>query len=200
MLKRSEAQDSDTADLRESKPTDHLSPPRRKPKADQDPGASPPRHPRATATWPPASTIARTSANSHGLLGFAYRCGLHARRRHQHRSPLPAGASPAVGTPDGQISTNPNARQRLRLCRHQRRQHHLYTKAGRWDHTDYVPDVIILNMGTNDFNAPTNPTYDAMTLAQKQVADRRLRRRLRHVHFEPPQPSSQRRSSSSATG
>jgi lysophospholipase L1-like esterase len=164
VLKRSEAQDSDTAVYAIETDGHIAAAPQAKPIKIQVLAAS-----SSTGYGNLATGVndPRTSANSHGLLGFAYLAAYMLDADINIVASSGWGVTRGWNT-GGQISTTQtlvNAYDYVGI----NASNTIYANAGRWDHTDYIPDVIILNMGTNDFNAPTNPTYDAMTLAQKQA-------------------------------
>jgi hypothetical protein len=164
ILKRSEAQDSDTAVTKIETDGYLTAPPQPKALQIQVVAAS-----SSTGYGNLALGVneARSTANSHGLLGFAYIAA------YMLDADISIFASSGWGVTRGWNTNGQISATQTLVAAYEyvgiNAVNTVFTAGGRWDHTDYIPDVLILNMGTNDFNAPNNPAYDAMTPAQKQV-------------------------------
>ena len=101
---------------------------------------------------------------SHGLLGFAYLTSYLLDAETSIFSASGWGVSRGWNT-GGQISETQNipaAYQYYAITD----ANSVFTTPGLWNHTEYIPDVIVVNLGTNDFNASN---YNSMSAIQKQA-------------------------------
>ncbi len=106
----------------------------------------------------------KSTANSHGLLGFAYLTSYLLDAETSIFSASGWGVSRGWNT-GGQISETQNipaAYQYYAITD----ANSVFTTPGLWNHTEYIPDVIVVNLGTNDFNASN---YNSMSAIQKQA-------------------------------
>lgn len=99
-----------------------------------------------------SSSEAKSTQNSNGLLGFAYLASYMMNAECAIVAASGWGVSRGYNTPGGAISTVeniPNAYDYVAINASNR----VLTELGRWDHTQDSPDVIVVNLGSNDFNA-----------------------------------------------
>ncbi|MDP3130266.1 MAG: hypothetical protein Q8N15_02905, partial [Bacillota bacterium] len=119
-------------------------------------------------------STAKTTSNSDGLLDFAYLSA------YIHDAAYAIVASSGWGVSRGwntvptgaidEVENMANAFDYLAIDGTNK----VRTDWGRYDTTDFVPDVIVITLGTNDFNAPAYDTMnetDKTTLRARFVAD-----------------------------
>ena len=112
---------------------------------------------------------AKSTANSHGLLGFAYLTGYLLDAEVNIFSASGWGVSRGWNT-GGAISETQNipaAYEYYAIDASNR----VVTEQGKWDHSDYIPDVVVVNLGTNDFNASG---YNSMSAENKALLEARF--------------------------
>ncbi len=105
----------------------------------------------------------KTAANSQGLLDLAYLSAYAHDAEYSLIASSGWGVSRGWNIPDGsidRIQCMPNAYEYWAIDGTNR----IRLDWGKWDLTQFSPDVIVLSLGTNDFNAPG---YDAMEEAEK---------------------------------
>ena len=105
----------------------------------------------------------KTAANSHGLLDLAYLSAYAHDAEYSIIASSGWGVSRGWNTPEGtidRIQCLPNAFEHVAIDGTNR----IRLDWGKWDLTRFSPDVIVLTLGTNDFNAPG---YDAMAEPEK---------------------------------
>ncbi|MFA5007556.1 MAG: SGNH/GDSL hydrolase family protein [Candidatus Izemoplasmatales bacterium] len=106
---------------------------------------------------------AKTTSNSDGLLDFAYLSAYIHDAAFSIVASSGWGVSRGWNTPGGaidEVENMANAFDYLAIDGTNK----VRTDWGRYDTTDFVPDVVVITLGTNDFNAPY---YDTMTDADK---------------------------------
>ncbi len=116
-----------------------------------------------------STTESKTTVNSHGLLGFPYLASYMMNAECSIFAASGWGVTRGWNT-NGDINTVeniPNAYDYIGIDAGNK----VLTSLGRWNHTDYVPDVIVVNLGTNDFNASG---YNAMDDAEKLALENRF--------------------------
>lgn len=99
----------------------------------------------------------KTTANSDGLRAYAYLTGYLLDAKISIFSASGWGVSRGYNT-GGSISETeniPNAFDYYAIDNTNK----VFTEAGKWDHDNFVPDVIVVNIGVNDFNSAG---YDVM--------------------------------------
>jgi hypothetical protein len=109
-----------------------------------------------------SSSVSKSSANSHGLLAFAYLTSYLLDAETSIFSSSGWGVSRGYNT-GGAINETQNipaAYQYFAI----NDANTVFTTPGTWNHSDYVPDVVVVNLGTNDFNSSG---YNSMNTEQK---------------------------------
>ena len=147
VLKRSEAIDSDTAVKSISTDGYFVDPPQPKSFKIQYIAAS-----SSTGFGNLGSlSVDKTSANSNGLLAYAYLSAFLLDAESSIFAASGWGVTRGWNT-GGHISETqniPNGFEYVAIDA----SNLVFTAAGKWDITEYIPDVIVVNLGTNDFNA-----------------------------------------------
>jgi len=116
-----------------------------------------------------SSTVAKTTDNSHGLLAFAYLTTYMLDADINIFSASGWGVSRGYNT-SGAISTTQNIPAAYEYFAIDAT-NSVFTGAGKWDHSDFEPNVIVVNLGTNDFNASG---YNSMTTENKKIMSDRF--------------------------
>lgn len=109
---------------------------------------------------------AKTTANSDGLRAFAYLTSYLLDSEISIFSASGWGATRGWNT-GGAVSatqTIPKAFEYTAI----NSSNTVFTASGIWDPSDYVPDVIVVNLGTNDFNANG---YSSLTIELKKIQE-----------------------------
>jgi len=109
-------------------------------------------------------SVAKSSANSDGLRAFAYLTAYMLDAEISIFSASGWGVTRGYNT-SGQVSatqTIPAAYDYYAI----NASNYVFTSAGKWDQSDYVPDVVVVNLGTNDFNSSS---YSGMSDEDKLV-------------------------------
>ncbi len=108
--------------------------------------------------------LTKTTANSDGLRAFAYLTSFLLDSEISIFSASGWGVSRGYNT-GGAISETqniPNAYEYVAIDS----SNTVFTLGGKWDTSNYVPDVVVVNLGTNDFNAAN---YSAMSQENKDL-------------------------------
>jgi len=166
LLKRSEAIDSNTAVKSISTDGYFAAPPQPKSFALQFIAAS------SSTGYGNLGTLSdnKTTGNSDGLRAFAYLTSFLLDSEISIFSASGWGVSRGWNTPSGSISETeniPNAFEYVAIDA----QNRVLTELGKWDITEYIPDVIVVNLGTNDFNASG---YSSMSETEKTALEERF--------------------------
>jgi hypothetical protein len=158
VLKRSEASDSNTSLMRLSTDGFFSTPPQAKNFNIQYIAAS-----SSTGYGNLGSpSVSKSTANSNGLLAFAYLTSYLLDAETSIFSASGWGVSRGYNT-NGDINETqniPTAYQYYAI----NDTNNVFTDAGKWDHNEFVPDVVVVNLGTNDFNASN---YHSLNTQQK---------------------------------
>ncbi len=168
LLKRSEAIDSDTAVKAINTDGYFTTPPQAKSFSIQFIAAS------SSTGFGNLGTVneSKTSANSDGLRAFAYLTTFLLDSEISIFSASGWGVSRGWNT-SGNISETqniPNAFEYTAIDA----SNYVFTEGGKWDISNFVPDVIVVNLGTNDFNASnyrTMSTLDKLALEERFYND-----------------------------
>ncbi len=158
VLKRSEAQDSDTAVLQVVTDGRFLAPTPVKDFRIQYIGAS------TSVGYGDLGGSPKTTNNSNGLLCYTYLTSYLLDAETSIFASSGWGLTRGWNT-GGQASatqTIPAAYEYYAT----NAQNYVVTTPGQWDHTDYQPDVIVIALGGNDFSS-NSAAYNALTDAQK---------------------------------
>ena len=113
-----------------------------------------------------SSSVAKSSANSDGLRAFAY------LTTYLLDSDISIFAASGWGVTRGwntggllsETQNIPAAYEYVAIDVSQ----YVMTSAGKWNHSDYIPNVVVVNLGTNDFNASG---YSSMSAANKLILE-----------------------------
>lgn len=111
----------------------------------------------------------KTTRNSNGLIGFAYLVSYMLDAECSIFAASGWGVTRGYNT-GGQINTTeniPNAFDYVGINDTNK----VLTDLGKWNVSNYTPDVIVVNLGTNDFNASG---YDSMSAEQKTALEERF--------------------------
>ena len=115
-------------------------------------------------------TTTKSTTNSDGLLDFAYLTSYMLDAEFSIVASSGWGISRGWNTPGGaidEIENIPNAFDYVAIDG----TNHVRTDWGKWDQSDFDPDVIVITLGTNDFNAPA---YDNMNETDKAALRERF--------------------------
>lgn len=112
------------------------------------------------------TSTAKTTANSDGLRGFAYLTSylLGAETNIFAASGWGVTRGWNTGGQLNAIQNIPAAYEYYAI----NDTNYVFTAPGEWDHSNFVPNVLVVNLGTNDFNASG---YNAMTSEQKTALE-----------------------------
>lgn len=111
-----------------------------------------------------SSSVAKTTDNSHGLLAFAYLTTYLLDADISIFSASGWGVSRGFNT-SGSVSATQNIPAAYEYFAIDAT-NYVFTGAGKWNHSDFIPDVIVVNLGTNDFNASG---YNSMTTENRKI-------------------------------
>lgn len=114
-------------------------------------------------------SVAKSTDNSHGLLAFAYLTTYLLDADISIFSASGWGVSRGYNT-GGAISTTQNIPAAYEYYAIDAT-NTVLTNAGEWNHSDFEPDVIVVNLGTNDFNASS---YNSMSAENKLIMSNRF--------------------------
>lgn len=109
----------------------------------------------------------KSTANSNGLLAYAYLTSYLLDSDTSIFAASGWGVSRGYNT-GGSVSETqniPNAFEYFAIDG----SNTVFTAAGKWDFTDYIPDVVVINLGTNDFNASNYTSLP--TSAQSEIEE-----------------------------
>jgi len=117
-----------------------------------------------------SSAEPKTTANSDGLLGFPYLLSYMMDAECSIFAASGWGVSRGWNTPGGsidEVENIPNAFDYYGIDASNK----VLTATGKWNHTNYIPDIIVVNLGTNDFNASG---YSSMTPEEQTALKERF--------------------------
>ncbi|MDY0139861.1 MAG: hypothetical protein RBR50_09175 [Candidatus Izemoplasmatales bacterium] len=114
---------------------------------------------------------AKTTVNSDGLRAFAYLTSFLLDSEISIFSASGWGVSRGWNTSGGSISETQNIPKAFEYIAIDA-SNTVFTDGGKWDITNYIPDVIVVNLGTNDFNASG---YNSMSDEDKLALEERFK-------------------------
>jgi hypothetical protein len=114
-------------------------------------------------------STAKTTANSDGLRGFAYLTSYLLGAETNIFAASGWGVTRGWNT-GGQLNATQNIPAAYEYYAIND-SNTVFTTPGQWDHSDYVPNVLVVNLGTNDFNASG---YNGMTAEQKTALENKF--------------------------